>query len=353
MTDSLPSQIEVLQLADGLHFRLPPPAGSYPDGLYEVCVTNDGKLRWQIGSGYSPSVQEIAVKDLAQFEVGPFGDLALLAVETQQGGPRAVCTGYPKAWLEALADVLRGHCGIPTRTGSELRPTAPARPETIASPADWRAATFLQLGEGLRSCYENIQAKNKAASARVAEFKENPDRPPYSRVIHEVRDNGVSLIVPPGGPGPFFLMGCALCAIAVLPTLAGLTTGFQDNEGSYGPLAITAVFWAVALAVFLPAYHHAYAQVALAVAGDELETLESSKVRTRRRSWSRADLTDIRSGDNGWASGGDESNLTPVAELHILPRAEKKIGLLAGRDAAEVCWIATVLRHALRLPHPR
>jgi hypothetical protein len=134
-------------------------------------------------------------------------------------------------------------------------------------------------------------------------------------------------------------------------TLAGLTAGFQDTQGSYGPIAITVVFWAFALAVSLPAYHHAYAQLALAVAGDELEMIETSKVRTRRRSWNRADLTDIRSGDNGWASGGDESNLSPVAELHILPKGDKRVGLLAGRDVAEVRWIATVLRRALRLPH--
>jgi hypothetical protein len=43
--------------------------------------------------------------------------------------------------------------------------------------------------------------------------------------------------------------------------------------------------------------------------------------------------------------------MTPVAQLHILPKAEKRVGLLTGRDAAEVRWIASVLRRALRLPH--
>src|SRR5262249_48451729 len=60
--------------------------------------------------------------------------------------------------------------------------------------------------------------------------------------------------------------------------------------------------------------HHAFAQVVLAVVGDQLEMLETSKVRTRRRTWNRADLTDVRCGDNGWVSGSDDSNLTPVAE---------------------------------------
>jgi hypothetical protein len=112
-----------------------------------------------------------------------------------------------------------------------------------------------------------------------------------------------------------------------------------------------AFFWAVALAVFLPAYHNARAQVVLIVEGDQLEILEKSLVGTRHRSWNRDELTDVRCGDTGWVTGSDESEMTPIAQLHILPTGTKKVGLLAGRDAAEVRWIATVLRRALRLPH--
>jgi hypothetical protein len=281
---------------------------------------------------------------VAQLVVGPFGDRAILSAETKQGGPRAVCTGYPRHWLEALAAVLGRHCRVRAQPGLDAKPNPLAALQAILSPPDERAA---MLGDGLRSAYERFQT----ASDRGPEFQENPDQPPNSRVIHQVHDNGVTLIVPPGGPGLFFLLGCVPCAIAALPTLGLITGGFGDADPSYGPLVTVVILWAIALAVFLPVYHHAYAQVVLAVVGDELEMLESSKVRTRRHSWNRADLTDIRCGDNGWASGGDESNLTPVAELHILPKEERKVGLLAGRDAAEVCWIATVLRRALRLPH--
>jgi hypothetical protein len=46
----------------------------------------------------------------------------------------------------------------------------------------------------------------------------------------------------------------------------------------------------------------------------------------------RADIIEIRCGDNGWVSGSDESSMTPVAQLHIQAKGEKRIGLLAGRD---------------------
>jgi hypothetical protein len=343
---TLPSQIEVLQSADGVHFRLPPPAGVYHAGHHEVCVTTDGKLRWQTGSGSSAPAQEVALDDIVRIAVGPFGDLAVLSVETRQGVPRAVCTGYPRAWLEALAGDLRRHCRVPTPTSSDLKP-APPGPRVFTSRAERRAAAIREMGETLRAIYEQIQS----AGARVPEFRENPEQPANSRVIHQVHDNGVTLIVPAGGPGPFFLFGCAMCILPAIFTLAGLSTGFHDTEGSYGPVVMIVISWAIALAVFLPTYHHAFARVVLAVVGDELEMLECSKVRARRRGWNRADLTDVRAGDNGWVSGSDDSNMTPVAQLHILPNGEKKVGLLAGRDAAEVCWIATVLRRALRLPH--
>jgi hypothetical protein len=86
------------------------------------------------------------------------------------------------------------------------------------------------------------------------------------------------------------------------------------------------------------------------VVGDELEMVENSPVRLRRRSWKRDKLLGIRCADNGWVSGGEnDSTLTPVAQLHILAQDEKKVGLLTGRDAAELRWIAAVLRRALHL----
>jgi hypothetical protein len=345
VSTTLPSQVEICQLADGVHFRLPPPVGAYPGDRHEVWVTTDGKLRWQTGSRPSRDADEVAVEDLVQFVVGPFGDLAVLSVETRQDGLRALCTGYPLDWLKALADVLSCHCNVPTRTDSDLesRPSAP--PLASASPAEQRASWVHQLGEGVRSVYEKLQA----ASARVPEFQENPDQPPNSRVIHEVHDDGVTLIVPPPGPNPFFLLGCALCALAALFTLAVINTGFPG--GIFSSLVGLMVFWAIALAVFLPTYHMAYAHTAIAVVGDDLELCWSSKLRTLRRSWNRADLTDVRCGDTGWVSGSDDSNLTPIKVLHILLKGENKFGLLAGRDDAELRWIATVLRRALRLPH--
>ena len=42
-------------------------------------------------------------------------------------------------------------------------------------------------------------------------------------------------------------------------------------------------------------------------------------------------------------------NNRPVLELHIRPSTGDKVGMLAGRDEAELHWIATRLRKALGL----
>ena len=43
-------------------------------------------------------------------------------------------------------------------------------------------------------------------------------------------------------------------------------------------------------------------------------------------------------------------NNQPVIELQIHPRGAKKVGILAGRDEAELRWIASTLRRASNLP---
>jgi len=349
MNTILPSQIEVFESPDGVHFRLPPPAGSWGDAVHDVSVTTDGKLRWQTDSNSTAAANELAVEDLARFVVSPFGHLAALAVETRQGTTQAVCIGYPRDWLGALAAELNRYCRVSADPASGSRPSPPAQPQTTTPQQTSPDVDACRpTGESMRALYEEVQT----ASARGPAFQEDPNQPPSSRVICQARNDGVTLIVPPGGRSLFFLLGCVLCIFAALPTLGGLMTGFRADDGSYWSLLTTAIFWAVALAVFLPAYHNAHAQVALAVVGQELEMLETSPVRSRRRSWNRAELIDIRCGDNGWVSGSDESNLTPVAQLHILPKGEKKVGLLTGRDTAEIRWIASVLRRALHLPHP-
>ena len=44
-----------------------------------------------------------------------------------------------------------------------------------------------------------------------------------------------------------------------------------------------------------------------------------------------------------------EVNSVPIPELHIQPVQGKRYGLLAGRDEAELRWLAARLRPALKM----
>jgi hypothetical protein len=48
-----------------------------------------------------------------------------------------------------------------------------------------------------------------------------------------------------------------------------------------------------------------------------------------------------------------EVNNRPVIELQIHPAVGKKAGFLAGRDEAELRWMAAQLRRALNVPARR
>jgi hypothetical protein len=167
-----PSQIEVFESPDGVHFRLPPPAGSWSGVRHEVCVTGDGKLYWQTDSAPTPAANAQAVADLARFVVSPFGHLAVLAAETRQGTLHALCTGYPHAWLAALATELSRRCRVPAVGAPAPGTDPPAQPPAAASqPLPPLAAAVHQLGEGLRARSEQLRTASVLSQKFVSGFR--------------------------------------------------------------------------------------------------------------------------------------------------------------------------------------
>lgn len=82
----------------------------------------------------------------------------------------------------------------------------------------------------------------------------------------------------------------------------------------------------------------------IAIVGPKLLILQTGLIRSKERSWETADLETVRVGKSGI-----EINEQPVLELQVVPRVGLKYGLLAGRDVAEIAWIAAELRRRLGL----
>ena len=83
------------------------------------------------------------------------------------------------------------------------------------------------------------------------------------------------------------------------------------------------------------------------VNGTGLHVAQAGLFGAKRWDWPREEIADIRAGPSGM-----EVNNRPVLELQVHPRSGKKAGFLAGRDEAELRWMATRLRRALRVSAP-
>src|SRR5262249_18306319 len=106
--------------------------------------------------------------------------------------------------------------------------------------------------------------------------------------------------------------------------------------------SVMVLFWAVGAGLMLGALHMGRRQAVLAVVGDRLLALQSGPLGAKRREWRRKELGRVAVGPSGMTV-----NDSPILELQVHARDGTKLGLLAGRDADELYWIATRLRRAL------
>lgn len=172
------------------------------------------------------------------------------------------------------------------------------------------------------------------------------NQPAGSKTMLEPQGDGFMLRVPPVGVwhGQRFLLifsmvWCAFCAL-----FTTLVAGSWDWE-ALPALPVLAIFWAVGVGMMFAAIRSGRCSATIQATGDRLRIAYVGVFRAREQEWSCAELAAICAGPSGM-----EVNHRPVIELQVLPRAGRKFGLLAGRDVAELQWIAAVLRQALGVP---
>jgi hypothetical protein len=241
-----------------------------------------------------------------------------VAILARYGGGRLMllAPGYPRPWLLALAANLAQHC----------------------FQGEWEQGPEPRGGsvEGITSAGE------------TSGFRERHDQPAGSSVVVlERRADQVILYVPPlglwRGGGCLLLFGLVWLGAAFFCLLAawGVIVANGNAWLAFGNCLL------VSLVVLLLAIHFGYRWAVLTVAGKTLWVRTGGLWGDRERSWRREEIEDIRIGHGGT---GDDS--TPLElQIHLKRRLNPKCGFLGGRRAEELAWVATVLRHALRLPH--
>jgi hypothetical protein len=245
---------------------------------------------------------------------GPLAELGALVADFEEGKPRIVALGYPRDWLQALAEDLSARVGA---TASALAPPA------------------VELAD--------LMTESQPQFADVAH------KPADSPVRVEPRPNGFLLVVPPAGlrKGSKGLFGVALiwCLFSAFFTgMAGFAGGQSSGKMPLGAWALISAFWLVGLGLLAGAINMARRRAMLLVENDRLSVAQAGLFGAKRWEWRREELTAIRADASGM-----EVNGVPVIELQIHPVGGKKAGFFAGRDEQELRWMATELRHALRL----
>lgn len=184
-----------------------------------------------------------------------------------------------------------------------------------------------------------------------------PAQPPDSRCTLTYRPDGLTLAVPPSGyvGGArslrwFSVIWLGLCGLMTAILLAA-AIGKGDPKALIG-VAFMLVFWAVGLFTLILARTLARRQaifdVVLPAGGGDRGTLlvthQSPISGLKQRDWPVVSLKTVRVGDSGM-----QVNNRDILELQIVPGRGGKKGYLAGRDEAELRWIAAILRQAMGL----
>jgi hypothetical protein len=140
----------------------------------------------------------------------------------------------------------------------------------------------------------------------------------------------------------FPLFWCGFMAVLTVVLLLG---GAEKKGSLLGFILVLLVLWAIGLGMLAETVNLGRRTAELVVEGRQLRVTTKGLFGTKQRSWSRDDIAAIRADRSGM-----EVNDRPVMELQIHPRLGKKVGLLGGREEAELRWLATRLRQALQVP---
>jgi hypothetical protein len=180
-------------------------------------------------------------------------------------------------------------------------------------------------------------------------FRERGEQPAGSKVVVEESIGGLTLTVPPLGIGHRSALAFFGTSVVVV-TMTAVLAGFIFLAGPlplprWTWILLDAVMGLLALGMAGTGLQLAWRRAVLTVTADELNVAQTDPFDSQKGEWSRSELVDVRVGT---PSGAAEER--PPWALRIYPKQGRPFGFLAGRDAAELQWLATVLRQCLRLP---
>jgi hypothetical protein len=181
-------------------------------------------------------------------------------------------------------------------------------------------------------------------------FRERREQPAGSKIAVAETDECLTLTLPPIGLGhrtPLSYFGVAAYFAFVGAVVGG---GFYDGTGEvpeliWVVLGIFAIIGTVVLGLVTEGLRLAWRRGVLTVSADRLLISQVGPFGSQQGQWSRSELADVLVGP----PTGNPDERPPWA-LRIYPKQGQPTGFFAGREAAELQWLATVVRQRLHLP---
>jgi len=181
-------------------------------------------------------------------------------------------------------------------------------------------------------------------------FRERREQLVGSKIAVAETDECLTLTLPPIGLGHrtprFFFSIAAYIGVVVAVIGGGFFYGTREVPMlNWVVLGIFAIFGTMVLGLVIEGVRLAWARGVLTVSADRLLISQVDPFRGRQGQWSRSELADMRVGP---PTGNADAR--PPWALRIYPKQGPPAAFLAGRDAAELQWLATVVRLRLHLP---
>jgi hypothetical protein len=244
-------------------------------------------------------------------------DLGALGASLRNQKKMLLLVGYPKDWLDPLAEELSG---------------------------------IIQL-KGSAVPVEHVEPTMAPGAVRNEEIQQQP-RSSNARLVETA--GGIELELPSkglwktsGGLMVFSILWCGFLTVFTGAMLTGAMKSHGRGGGALGVLAFLSIFWLIGLGMFVLALHLGTRRWVLKADGTQLEATLRSALRSRRWQWRAEDIRELVVGDSGM-----EVNHRRLQELKVFASNGKKAGLLLGRDADELAWVATRLRRVLKVAPP-
>jgi hypothetical protein len=233
--------------------------------------------------------------------------------------------------------------------------SGPKRLVLLGYPADWLSALAGELSEALRRGGAAVpveEVRMPLGATTPAAEEESLTQPPQSTARLVTTVGGIELTVPSRGifkeSAGLIWMGIFWCgvlsAISFAVLFGGLSSKGHHSLGQVGTILVFGLFWAMGLGLLCFGIHLGTRRWTLRADKSSLHAALHSALRNREWQWSAAEIEKIQAGYSNV-----EVNNRRLEELQVHSRAGNKTGLLAGRDHAELVWMATAIRQALGL----